>query len=84
MHLLSGMYYSQRYQFKSLSSQSWLRYPCLKFTIFNYSKSSENCSEAEFNEYGWFLFKLYSIFQDLSWRFIETSFVGIWGVAQIY
>ena len=36
--------------------------------------------EAEFKEfesrlkYGWFHLKLYSIFQDLSWRSIETGF----------
>ena len=46
------------------------------------------CSEADFKEfeprpkqkprlkYGWFHLKLYSIFQDLSWRSIETGFGG--------
>ena len=40
-------------------------------------------SEAEFKEfeprlkYGWFHLKLYSIFQDLSRRLIETGFWGI-------
>ena len=52
--------------------------------------------EAEFKEfeprlkfgtrlkYGWFHFKLYSMFQDLSRRSIKTGFWRIWDAAQIY
>ena len=55
-----------------------------------------NSSEAEFKEfeqwlkfetrlkYGWFHLKLYSMFQDLSRRSIETGFWRIWDVAQIH
>ena len=32
-------------------------------------------------KYGWFHLKLYSIFQDLSRRSIETGFCGIWDAA---
>ena len=51
------------------------------------------CSEAKFKEfeprlqfklrlkYDWFHSKLYSIFQDLSRRSIETGFWGIWDEA---
>ena len=53
-------------------------------------------SEAEFKEfepqlkfgtrlkYGWFHFKLYSMFQDLSRRSIKTGFWWIWDAAQIH
>ena len=34
--------------------------------------------------YGWFHLQLYSIFQDLSRRWIETGFWGIWDEAQIH
>ena len=44
---------------------------------------------AEFEEferlkYGWFHLKLYSMFQDLSWRSIETGIWRIWEAAQIH
>ena len=54
-----------------------------------------NEPEAEFKEfelrlkfetrlrYGWFHLKLYSMFQDLSRRSIETGFWRIWDVGQI-
>ena len=35
-------------------------------------------------KYGWFHFKLYSIFQDLGRRSIETGFLGIWDAAYIH
>ena len=47
-------------------------------------------TEAEFKEfeprlkYGWFHLKLYSMFQDLSWRSIETGFWWILDAAQIH
>jgi len=47
-------------------------------------KDENNKAEAEFKEfkprlkYGWFHLKLYSIFQDLSRRSMETGFWGIW------
>ena len=47
-------------------------------------------TEAEFKEfeprlkYGWFHLKLYSIFQDLSRRSIETGFWGIWDAAKTH
>ena len=49
-----------------------------------------NISEAEFKEfeprlkYGWFHLNSYSMFQDLSRRFIETGFWGIWNATQIH
>ena len=45
---------------------------------------------AEFKEFeprlnfGWFHLKLFSIFQDLSRRLIETGFWGIWDAAWIH
>ena len=54
------------------------------------------CPEAEFYEfeprlkfetrfkYGWFHLKLYSMFQDLSWRSTKTGFWQIWDAAQIH
>ena len=47
---------------------------------FHTSFNQFNRSEAEFKEfkprlkYGWFHLKLYSIFQELSWRSVETGF----------
>ena len=54
------------------------------------------CPEAEFKEfepclkfetrleYGWFPRKLYSMFQDLSRRSIETGFWRIWDAVKIH
>ena len=35
-------------------------------------------------KYGWFTLKLYSMFQDVSRRSVETSFWRIWDEAQIH
>ena len=57
--------------------------------IFNYCAQLIDF-RAEFKEfeprlkYGWFHLKLYWMFQDFSWRSIETGYRGIWDVAQIH
>ena len=55
------------------------------------SKKEITLPEAEIKEFeprrlkfGWFHLKLYSIFQDLSRRSIESGFCGIWDSAQIH
>ena len=63
-----------------ISYSSLIRLKGFKRNIVNGWSPEITSSEAEFElrlKYGWFHLKLYSIFQDLRQRSIETGFWGI-------